>query len=311
MRGDRGFLNDERRNLKIQWPKKPVGFDKTKAFWNIKLSTWRGNFARECRHQRIQVGNRKWRCSRKNWFEGPTDLLYWSHFLKVHHSSSSSAYELFMRKSSAILIDDSLDPPPYTGTTCPQDWDLSFAGFDDSVLDIMSGNIPVNTAKQSSSRAAVSNSTARYVNTAASRPTVNGAKPSSNVFHKSHSSVKRTIYQRTTPKNSDFKEKVNTAKVNNITTGGTKAVVSAVQGHEENVVKSSACWIWRPTGKVIDHISKDSGSYMPKRFDYVDPQGRLKIFDSGCSRHMTGNKFYLSDYQDIDGEFVAFAGSPK
>ncbi|GJT64720.1 ribonuclease H-like domain-containing protein [Tanacetum coccineum] len=78
-----------------------------------------------------------------------------------------------------------------------------------------SGNVLVNTAKQSSSRAAVSNSTARYVNTAASRPTMNGVKPSSNVFHKSHSSVKRTIYQRTAPKNSDFKEKVNTTKVNN------------------------------------------------------------------------------------------------
>ncbi|GKC09229.1 putative ribonuclease H-like domain-containing protein, partial [Tanacetum coccineum] len=177
-----------------------------------------------------------------------------------------------------------------------------------------SGNVLVNTAKQSSSRAAVSNSTARYVNTAASRPTMNGAKPCSNVFHKSHSSVKRTIYQRTTPKNSDFKEKVNTAKVNNVTTAGTKAVVSAVQGHEENVVKSSACWIWRPTGKVIDHISKDSGSYMPKRFDYGNPQYALQdqgIFDSGCSRHMTGNKSYLIDYQDIDGGFVAFAGSPK
>ncbi|GJU92454.1 putative ribonuclease H-like domain-containing protein [Tanacetum coccineum] len=35
------------------------------------------------------------------------------------------------------------------------------------------------------------------------------------------------------------------------------------------------------------------------------------IFDSGCSRHMTGNKFYLSDYQNIDGGFVAFARSPK
>ncbi|GJR03466.1 hypothetical protein Tco_0526450 [Tanacetum coccineum] len=91
-----------------------------------------------------------------------------------------------------------------------------------------SGNVLVNTAKQSSSRAAVSNSTARYVNTAASRPTMNGAKTCSNVFHKSHSSVKRTIYQRTAPKNSDFKEKVNTAKVNNVTTAGTKAVVSAV-----------------------------------------------------------------------------------
>ncbi|GJW54064.1 putative ribonuclease H-like domain-containing protein [Tanacetum coccineum] len=80
-----------------------------------------------------------------------------------------------------------------------------------------SGNVPVNTAKQSSSRAAVSNSTAEYVNTVASRPTMNGAKLSSNVFHQSHSLVKRTIYQRTTPKNSDFKEKVNTAKVNNVT----------------------------------------------------------------------------------------------
>nr|GEU66872.1 retrovirus-related Pol polyprotein from transposon TNT 1-94 [Tanacetum cinerariifolium] len=34
--------------------------------------------------------------------------------------------------------------------------------------------------------------------------------------------------------------------------------------------------IWRPTGNVIDHISKDSGSYMLKRFKYVDLQGRLK-----------------------------------
>ncbi|GKB50668.1 putative ribonuclease H-like domain-containing protein [Tanacetum coccineum] len=45
-----------------------------------------------------------------------------------------------------------------------------------------------------------------------------------------------------------------------------------------------------------------------------NPQYALQdqgIFDSGCSRHMTGNKSYLTDYQDIDGGFVAFAGSPK
>ncbi|GJW41484.1 putative ribonuclease H-like domain-containing protein [Tanacetum coccineum] len=34
-------------------------------------------------------------------------------------------------------------------------------------------------------------------------------------------------------------------------------------------------------------------------------------FDSGCSRHMTGNKSFLTDYQEVDGGFVAFAGSPK
>nr|GFD17304.1 ribonuclease H-like domain-containing protein [Tanacetum cinerariifolium] len=43
------------------------------------------------------------------------------------------------------------------------------------------------------------------------------------------------------------------------------------------------------------------------------PQQALKnkgIIDSGCSRHMTGNKAYLADYQKInDGGFVAFGSS--
>ncbi|GJX36546.1 putative ribonuclease H-like domain-containing protein [Tanacetum coccineum] len=102
--------------------------------------------------------------------------------------------------------------------------------------------------------------------------------------------------------------------VNNVTTAGPKAVVSAAKENGENVVKSSACWIWRPTENVIDHISKDSGLYMLKRFDYGNPQYTLQdqgIFDSGCSRHMTGNKSFLTDYQEIDGGFVAFGGSPK
>ncbi|GJT35474.1 putative ribonuclease H-like domain-containing protein [Tanacetum coccineum] len=34
-------------------------------------------------------------------------------------------------------------------------------------------------------------------------------------------------------------------------------------------------------------------------------------FNSGCSRQMTGNKSFLIDYQEVDGGFVAFAGSPK
>nr|GEV03060.1 ribonuclease H-like domain-containing protein [Tanacetum cinerariifolium] len=144
-----------------------------------------------------------------------------------------------------------------------------------------SSKVPVNVAKQSSPRAATSTSTARYVNTTANRPTVNG-------------------------KHSDLKEKINTA--------GTKAVVSVVQGNRENDVKSSACWIWRPNGNVIDHISKDSGSYMLKRFNYGNPQYTLKdqgIFDSGCSRHMPRNKSFLTDSQEIDEGFVIFGGSCK
>ncbi|GKB14485.1 hypothetical protein Tco_0848408 [Tanacetum coccineum] len=45
-----------------------------------------------------------------------------------------------------------------------------------------------------------------------------------------------------------------------------------------------------------------------------NPQQALNnkgIFDSGCSRHMTGNKDFLTDYQDIDGGFVAFGGGTR
>ncbi|GJV30838.1 putative ribonuclease H-like domain-containing protein, partial [Tanacetum coccineum] len=95
--------------------------------------------------------------------------------------------------------------------------------------------------------------------------------------------------------------------VNNVTIAGPKGVVSVVVGNGENVVKSLACWIWRPTGNVIDHNSKYIRLYMLKKFDYVDLQGRL----NGCSRHMTRNKSFLTDYQEIDGGFVAFGGRYK
>ncbi|GKD21479.1 retrovirus-related pol polyprotein from transposon TNT 1-94 [Tanacetum coccineum] len=149
-----------------------------------------------------------------------------------------------------------------------------------------SGQVPVNAAKQRSPRAATSISTARPVNTAAHKLKVNDALPTTYSYFKAHSPLE-------------------TARVNNVTTAGPKAVVSAAEGNRENVVKSSTCWIWRPTGNVIDHISKDNGSYMLKRFDYVDLQGRL----NGFSRHMTGNKSFLIDYQEIDGGFVTFRGS--
>ncbi|GKB15334.1 putative ribonuclease H-like domain-containing protein [Tanacetum coccineum] len=45
-----------------------------------------------------------------------------------------------------------------------------------------------------------------------------------------------------------------------------------------------------------------------------NPQYTLQdqgIFNSGCFRHMTGNKSFLTNYQKIDGGFVAFGGSPK
>ncbi|GKF26623.1 hypothetical protein Tco_0082517, partial [Tanacetum coccineum] len=139
-----------------------------------------------------------------------------------------------------------------------------------------SGLVLVNAAKQSFARAATSISTARHVNTAALKPKVNATSPVNYSYIKAYSLVKRAFNQKSAAKTNNLNEKVKTARVNNVTTAGSKAVVNAAMGNRENAVKSSSCWIWRPTSKVIDHISKDSRSYMPKRFNYVNPQGRLK-----------------------------------
>nr|GEV31904.1 ribonuclease H-like domain-containing protein [Tanacetum cinerariifolium] len=108
-------------------------------------------------------------------------------------------------------------------------------------------------------------------------------------YFKAHSPVRRHFNKKSAAKTNNFNEKVNIAKVNNVSTAGPKAIVSAAKGNRNNVVKSSACWIWRLKGNLIDHISKYSGSYTLKRFNYVDPQ----------------------DYQEIDGGIVAFGENAK
>ncbi|GJW96767.1 ribonuclease H-like domain-containing protein [Tanacetum coccineum] len=102
--------------------------------------------------------------------------------------------------------------------------------------------------------------------------------------------------------------RVNTVKDKNVNTvrpkavvnaARPKAVVNAVKGNNVNVVKASACWVWKPKTKVLDH---------------GNPQMDLQdkgVIDSGCSRHMTGNMSYLTDYEEIDGGYVAFGGNPK
>ncbi|GJW24089.1 hypothetical protein Tco_0037900 [Tanacetum coccineum] len=144
-----------------------------------------------------------------------------------------------------------------------------------------SGQVQVNTTKQSSPRVATSISTAMPVNTVSPNPKVNDALPIKYSYFKAHSPVKRDLNQKSAAKTNKFNEKVNTAKVNNVTTAGPKAVVSAAVENGENVGNPQ-------------YTLKDQG-----------------IFDNGCSRHMTGNKSFLIDYQENDGGFVAFEGSPK
>ncbi|GJX40102.1 putative ribonuclease H-like domain-containing protein, partial [Tanacetum coccineum] len=107
---------------------------------------------------------------------------------------------------------------------------------------------------------------------------MNSARPMTNVFNKAHSTVRRPINNKTTTKNSIYNQKINTVRGNNVNTARPKAVLNVVKGNQGN------------------------------------PQQDLQekgVIDSGCSRHMTGNMSYLTDFEEIDGGYVAFGGNPK
>ncbi|GKD55899.1 putative ribonuclease H-like domain-containing protein, partial [Tanacetum coccineum] len=66
----------------------------------------------------------------------------------------------------------------------------------------------------------------------------------------------------------------------------------------------------RPVNTVQPRIAVNNAGPMKNG----NPQQDLKdkgVIDSGCSRHMTGNRSYLTDYEEIDGGFVAFGGNSK
>ncbi|GJR28490.1 putative ribonuclease H-like domain-containing protein [Tanacetum coccineum] len=107
----------------------------------------------------------------------------------------------------------------------------------------------------------VSLTTARPVNNAQPRSTVNSARPMTNG--------------------------VNIVKDKNVDTARPKAVV--------NTAKPKA---------VLNAVKGNQGN----------PQQDLEekgVIDSGCSRHMTRNMSYVTDFKEIDRGYVAFEGNPK
>ncbi|GJY71250.1 retrovirus-related pol polyprotein from transposon TNT 1-94 [Tanacetum coccineum] len=127
------------------------------------------------------------------------------------------------------------------------------------------------------------NTVVRPVNTAGSKTTVNHPRPISNAYKKGYSQVTRPFNKYSANKNSIFNKKVNTVRVKDTTTRD-RAVVSENKEKGVNDVKASACW-----GNPQQKEYKEKG-----------------VIDSGCSRHMTGNKCYLTKYEDYDGGFVSF-----
>ncbi|GJU80800.1 putative ribonuclease H-like domain-containing protein [Tanacetum coccineum] len=111
----------------------------------------------------------------------------------------------------------------------------------------------------------------RPVNTAHPKTAVHSAKLKTHFSKQAQSTAKRPFYKKTGLTNRYFHQKVNTVRprVVNIARPNT-APVNTVRGKPQH-----------------------------------DDKG---FVDSGCSRHMTGNIAYLSDFKEFDGGYVAFGG---
>ncbi|GJZ95568.1 ribonuclease H-like domain-containing protein [Tanacetum coccineum] len=120
---------------------------------------------------------------------------------------------------------------------------------------------------------------ARPVNTVRS---VNTARPFSTARtyfqNQAQSTVHKPFYKKTALTKRSYRQNVNTVRARGF-----------------NVVKPSACWVWKPI--------KPNGASLSN--SQLNDKG---FVDSGCSRHMSGNIAHLSDFKDFDGGYVTFGG---
>ncbi|GJY14244.1 hypothetical protein Tco_0383553 [Tanacetum coccineum] len=216
-----------------------------------------------------------------------------SNYALIAYLSSSSDIEIVDNCKKGLGYN--AVPPPYIGNFMPPKSDLSFTGLDEFVNKPVVENIKSDeeVSKNMVQRAVLMKSglvlvnTARQVNAAHTKITVNAARPMSCLSKKAHLTIKRPIHKNTTFKNINFNKRVNTVKDKNVNNVRPKAVVSAarpkavvnvVKRNNVNAVKASACWVWEPKTKILDHVSKhNSASITLKKFDYVDAQDISKL----------------------------------
>ncbi|GJX13399.1 uncharacterized mitochondrial protein-like protein [Tanacetum coccineum] len=148
---------------------------------------------------------------------------------------------------------------------------------------------PVNTVRSVNTgrpfSTARSFNTIRPSYTAHPKSTVHCARPRTYFQNQAQSTVHRPFYKRTALTKRCYNQRFNTGRQN----------VNTVRARGFNVVKPSACWVWRPI--------KPNGASLSN--SQLNDKG---FVDSGCSRHMTGNIAHLSDFKDFDGGYVTFSG---
>ncbi|GJW13506.1 ribonuclease H-like domain-containing protein, partial [Tanacetum coccineum] len=212
-------------------------------------------------------------------------------------------------------------PPPYTGNFMPPKPNLTFSGLEEFINKpivsepiVKKPVIETSEAKASANKpkAVKKNNGALIIEDWVSdseEEDMRQAKIQKKIVKPSFAKIEfvKSKEQVKTPRKTTVKQdkNVNTARPKVVVnTVKPKALLNAVKGNHVNAVKASVCWVWKPKTKVIDRVSKHNSNL---QMDLQD-QG---VIDNGCSRHMTGNMSYLTDFEEIDGGYAAFGGNPK
>nr|GEY99895.1 ribonuclease H-like domain-containing protein [Tanacetum cinerariifolium] len=113
-------------------------------------------------------------------------------------------------------------------------------------------------------------------------------KLASHSVSKSKSPLRRHLPRHPSSNTSNSPPRVTAVKV---------SAVSAAQGKK-------GTWVWRPKCLILDPDLRTTNASMTfKRLDYNDALDR--------SKHMIGNMSFLSDFEELNGGYVAFGGNLK
>ncbi|GKA40167.1 reverse transcriptase domain-containing protein, partial [Tanacetum coccineum] len=170
-------------------------------------------------------------------------------------------------KKSKKDLGYSVVPPPHPLIyNRPNKLDLSYSG-----LDEFKGYGPKNSKQESNvvcdieSENSKENSNESLVEEQVSQDKNSFVKSSPNVDKETVFLVNKKV-EFAKPENHEKPVKKSVRQVN---TARPKVVVNVVTTNQVNVVKASACWVWRP-------VKPNSASITLKRYDYIDVRGRSK-----------------------------------
>ncbi|GJW94542.1 putative ribonuclease H-like domain-containing protein [Tanacetum coccineum] len=151
---------------------------------------------------------------------------------------------------------------------------------------LSTAGVAVNTVRPVNTANTKAVNTAKQVNTAVSKLIVNHPRPKINDFKRGYSQSSRPFNIHFANKNNIINTNVNTARLKH-NTARDRAVVSKNKGKRLMLLRPQHAGFGKP--KTVQKEYKEKA-----------------VIDSGCSRHMIGNKCYLDEYEYYDGGFVSF-----